>query len=217
VELTEAGSQVRTLDFEVVTQVEDRPYNYSLMIQQVDCSRESNQLKAPAGCFQYFDEEVGVIDSFNFDAGQYMNNQNYRICIGAVNQSCALSLSAADGHFGIHQSHPRQVFIDRSAVGAQSCNRDYLWIHHQNRHCGAYLSPVHGDTQSRPVISGRYGSVYQMEFRTAVPARFDTMNRGAGFRLAYRQLAADSGECPARKVVDDKSARPRWNRMQILA
>ena len=66
-------------------------------------------------------------------------------------------------------------------------------------------------------LGGRYGSVYQMEFRTAVPARFDTMNRGAGFRLAYRQLAADSGECPARKVVDDKSARPRWNRMQILA
>ena len=44
-ELTEAGTNVRTLDFNIVTQIEGLAYNYSLVIQQIDCREESTQLK----------------------------------------------------------------------------------------------------------------------------------------------------------------------------
>ena len=36
---------MRTLDFNIVTQIEGLAYNYSLVIQQIDCREESTQLK----------------------------------------------------------------------------------------------------------------------------------------------------------------------------
>ena len=46
-ELAEAGANARTLDFNVVTQIEGIAYNYSLIIQQIDCREQPLLLPSP--------------------------------------------------------------------------------------------------------------------------------------------------------------------------
>ena len=37
--------------------------------------------RAPDGCLQYFTEETGSIESFNFDGSHLLENMDYKICI----------------------------------------------------------------------------------------------------------------------------------------
>ena len=49
-------------------------YNWGLWITQLPCDG-SRLLTAPTGCFQYFLESSGSLTSYNFQGGQYLNNQ----------------------------------------------------------------------------------------------------------------------------------------------
>ena len=49
-------------------------YNWGLWITQLPCDG-SRLLTAPTGCFQYFLESSGDLKSYNFQGGQYLNNQ----------------------------------------------------------------------------------------------------------------------------------------------
>jgi hypothetical protein len=69
--------------------------------------------QAPTGCFQYFNSRAGVIKSFNFEGGQYWNNQNYRICVQTIDNSCTLALSSTEGDFGIHKARSRRLPANR--------------------------------------------------------------------------------------------------------
>lgn len=113
VQLTEPDGQDRTVEFTVDTTVADYLYRYSLVVQQIDC-RLPNPSQAPRGCFQYFyTGRSGVIKSFNYDGGQYTNNQSYRICVRAIDQSCTLTLSSRSGDFGLSRATSSRVTSDR--------------------------------------------------------------------------------------------------------
>ena len=63
------------------------------------------------------------------------------------------------------------------------------------------------------------GGLFQMEFRTGVPDRFDSIQRGVGFRIEFRQLVPGSDGCPSRMgAVGSRRSdgRARWNRMQVF-
>jgi len=64
---------------------------------------------APAGCAQYFTEGRGVLKSFNFDGGQYYNNQAYRICIKSGKNACAIAFRSNDAGFGIQKLNSRRI------------------------------------------------------------------------------------------------------------
>ena len=49
-------------------------YNWGLWITQLPCDG-SRLLTAPTGCFQYFLESSGIMRSYNYQGGQYLNNQ----------------------------------------------------------------------------------------------------------------------------------------------
>ena len=52
-------------------------YNWGLWITQLPCDG-SRLLTAPTGCFQYFLESSGSLTSYNFQGGQYLNNQVFK-------------------------------------------------------------------------------------------------------------------------------------------
>lgn len=69
------------------------PYAWSLRVTQIECTEKGalarhNDLRAPAGCLQYFTEPTGVIQSFNLNSqnGPYLGNMNYAICIRRLTQ-----------------------------------------------------------------------------------------------------------------------------------
>ncbi|KAF2349745.1 hypothetical protein FHG87_019499, partial [Trinorchestia longiramus] len=55
-------------------------------------------LLAPAGCLQYFIEQEGVIESFNYYNGQYLNNLLYNICLKAPTTASILQFSVSRNH-----------------------------------------------------------------------------------------------------------------------
>ena len=59
---------------------QESDYNWGLWITQLPCDG-SRLLTAPTGCFQYFLESSGIMRSYNFQGGQYLNNQVKRIKI----------------------------------------------------------------------------------------------------------------------------------------
>ena len=55
-------------------------YNWGLWITQLPCDG-SRLLTAPTGCFQYYLESSGSLKSYNFQGGQYLNNQVIQLLI----------------------------------------------------------------------------------------------------------------------------------------
>ncbi|XP_023329552.1 uncharacterized protein LOC111702177 isoform X2 [Eurytemora carolleeae] len=52
--------------------------DFSIKVTQIECSSKD---RAPDGCLQYFTEETGSIESFNFDGSHLLENMDYKICI----------------------------------------------------------------------------------------------------------------------------------------
>ncbi|KAK2727625.1 uncharacterized protein LOC136030288 [Artemia franciscana] len=189
----------RHVDLTVVTVPSGYLYRYGMLVRQIECFKKSH-LEAPAGCAQYFTEGRGVLKSFNFDGGQYYNNQAYRICIKSGKNACAIAFRSNDAGFGIQKLNSRRIPATHAGVGAKVCNRDYIWLPDgvpdflpgtpsQDRYCGGVLSPFHGDSSSRPVLSMIKNSVITLEFRTGLPRKFNANHHGPGFKLAYVQLS----------------------------
>ncbi|KAI9563173.1 hypothetical protein GHT06_010631 [Daphnia sinensis] len=204
VELTETGTNPRHVDFKVNTKAAGFPYRYSMIINQINCDLPSPD-KAPTGCFQYFNSRSGVIKSFNFEGGQYWNNQNYRICIRSISDSCTLSLSSTEGDFGLQKAISRRVPANRAGVGIKACPRDYLSIpgtirseeksqsgESNDRYCGSKFSDRPADFRHRVVMARMQNDVHIMTFRAGVPQHYNASHHGPGFRIDFEQI----NECP---------------------
>lgn len=64
------------------------PFMWNMRVTQMDCQENgplarNSELRAPAGCLQYFHEPNGFIQSFNLNSqyGRYLAGMNYAICI----------------------------------------------------------------------------------------------------------------------------------------
>jgi len=73
------------------TQV-DRKWN--IMVSQI--SSTQTELLAPRGCLQYFREDRGTLETFNFDNGngQLLNNHMYTMCIEQNDLFCDVAISS---------------------------------------------------------------------------------------------------------------------------
>ena len=141
-------SKPRSIEFHVITKARGFPYRYAVNIQQIDCSSEFNEIRgklhviainrmrtlklefcilnfvaAPRGCLQYYPHPSGVMKSFNYEAGQYYNNVNYRICLRSASQTCALALAAPDGQFGLHKANSGKIPRNRLVVSTSTSFR----------------------------------------------------------------------------------------------
>ena len=72
---------------------------WNIYIRQID-SDETEDL-APRGCLQYFKEDIGTLETFNFNSGngELLNNQMYSMCIKQKDAYCDIALQSSTGEF----------------------------------------------------------------------------------------------------------------------
>lgn len=71
---------------------------WTATVTQIDCPEKAflsqyDKLLAPTGCLQYFTEDNGTIESFNYNQGNgpYLGNFSYAICVRRTAQQNQLS------------------------------------------------------------------------------------------------------------------------------
>merc|ERR1712013_527804 len=62
---------------------------FTIKVTQIECSSKT---KAPNGCLQYFTEDTGTIETFNYNsaAGVLLVNQDYSSCVRTGRTYCAI-------------------------------------------------------------------------------------------------------------------------------
>lgn len=65
---------------------------WKIKFKQIDSS-ETDEL-APRGCLQYFQDEIGTLETFNFDSGngELLNDHKYNMCIEQKDAYCDIAL-----------------------------------------------------------------------------------------------------------------------------
>ncbi|XP_076049621.1 uncharacterized protein LOC143030354 [Oratosquilla oratoria] len=76
--------------------------SWYISVKQIDCRHQAH-LMAPPGCRQYFTQSSGTLKSFNWEDGQYLVSQHYRICIKARPGACSVTYIATSGEFMIEK------------------------------------------------------------------------------------------------------------------
>ena len=85
-------------------------------------------IQAPTGCFQYHFDTSGLMKSFNYEGGQYLNNQHYRICILASSDACQIEYTS-EGEFMLEKwGNYKTVPYTRAGSTSTYCVQDYLSI-----------------------------------------------------------------------------------------
>jgi len=101
---------------------------FTIKVTQIECSSKT---KAPNGCLQYFTEDTGTIETFNYNsaAGVLLVNQDYSSCVRAGRTYCAIcyfsdsfklsvpNAITAIGAFGVDTNcgmHHSQAYADAS-------------------------------------------------------------------------------------------------------
>ncbi|XP_053604556.1 uncharacterized protein LOC128671812 isoform X1 [Plodia interpunctella] len=166
---------------------------FSIKITQVSVTDE---LAAPTGCFQYFTETQGIIESLNYrdksDIGiartpQYLNNLNYAICISRAAQTCSVTYTNSNYYMQIvNYDADGLPVIPKGQAGVEifNCPSDWLLIS-ATRLCGERLndgSVVQDFSLDAPVTDYGAGPIV-VWFRT------DEGYVGRGFQLRYQQNA----------------------------
>merc|ERR1719495_702953 len=71
---------------------------FTIKVTQIECSSKT---KAPNGCLQYFTEDTGTIETFNYNsaAGVLLVNQEYSACVRSNRLMCTICYSAETTDF----------------------------------------------------------------------------------------------------------------------
>ena len=222
----------REIDFLVETS-KSSDYKWGLWITQIFCDgtrtiQVDNQLRfmlneiynsqAPTGCFQYHFDTSGLMKSFNYEGGQYLNNQHYRICILASNDACQIEYTS-EGEFMLEKwGNYKTVPYTRAGATSTYCVQDYLSIPgasnstaapSSDRFCGGQLNSQHGARSSQPLVSRVRSRLATLELHTggketlvypfieichigAPAGRYYQEHHSPGFRLKFSQTACSA-------------------------
>jgi len=84
-----ASSQCNNLNANIGSASTATTSAFTVKVTQVPCSSKT---KAPNGCLQYFTEDTGTIETFNYNsaAGHLLVNQDYSSCVRAGRTYCAI-------------------------------------------------------------------------------------------------------------------------------
>ncbi|XP_052741096.1 uncharacterized protein LOC112045699 [Bicyclus anynana] len=163
---------------------------FSIKITQLT---PSDDLAAPTGCLQFFKENHGHIESFNYrqrsEIGitrtpSYLNNLNYAMCVERAPASCSITYTNV-GKMQIVNYDTEGIPIippEQAGVEILNCPSDWLLIA-ALRLCGERLndgSVIQDFTLDAPVTDDAAGPI-------VVWFRSDGVYAGRGFRFYYQQ------------------------------
>ncbi|KAF6202643.1 hypothetical protein GE061_003042 [Apolygus lucorum] len=175
-----------------VSVVSSNPQDFMIRVTQI-C--DGDRLQAPKHCLQYYMDNQGVVESFNYlnEAGRtsgYLNNLDYAVCIRKGIGMCSIMYSnEANGvemPFDINNvDSDGGPTVPDGEAGAEvfNCPDDYIAVRNV-RLCGQKVNDatVQPDfTQNAPVIDSSTGP-FTLSFVT------DRSISGLGFRLKYEQV-----------------------------
>ncbi|XP_031766590.2 uncharacterized protein LOC113509880 [Galleria mellonella] len=152
-----------------------------------------DELAAPNGCFQFFVESHGYMESFNYrdksDIGipryqTYLNNMNYAMCIKRAPGTCSVTYSKSDNMQIVNYDTDGLPVIPPGQAGVEifNCPNDWLLIS-AIRLCGDRLNDgsVLQDFSLDASITDNNGGPIVVWFRS------DGGYVGRGFKLHYQQ------------------------------
>ncbi|CAG9562706.1 unnamed protein product [Danaus chrysippus] len=163
---------------------------YSIKITQLTAW---DQLAAPTGCLQYFKEDQGHLESFNYRdrseigilrSSSYMNNFNYAMCIERAPNSCSVTYTNVGEMQIVNYDTDGLPVIPPQQAGVEifNCPTDYLLIA-AVRLCGERLndgSVLQDFSLDAPVTDDSAGPI-------VIRFRSDGIYTGRGFKLHYQQ------------------------------
>merc|ERR1712012_38906 len=123
--------------------------DFSIKVTQIECS---SPVRAPDGCLQYFTEETGTIESFNFQGDHLLENMDYTICIRDGESMCGIRYTEDPSESEPFRMSTREwTAADMLSTGAAGPL--------QGDHCSmeAFISIINGYTAtSNSQTSGTY-------------------------------------------------------------
>ena len=177
---------------------------WSIKMTQHSCT---DWWRAPPDCLQYMTASTGFIQSFNYDGGVHLANQNYQICMRTGRGMCKISYVATSTSF--QMSGPSTTLA--SLVQSNSCTEDYITIPggtnpalptgptapltYIYRYCGGILSYTSAATATATISTtfvpfriGVYTDGGETDSYTAPTTTYTTEN-SLGFNLYYSQTS----------------------------
>jgi len=144
------------LTFSLVGDSTSRQWN--ILVTQLACT---DPWRAPADCFQYHTGVFGNVQSMNFEKGQILSSQAYRICFRQELEYCAItftaSLDTSPDPFEMLTNSPGTI------TTAGNCKTTYVGIpqggdsgqmdSRAQRYCGSYFDSSEGSTRNGQVTT----------------------------------------------------------------
>ncbi|TRY80076.1 hypothetical protein TCAL_09320 [Tigriopus californicus] len=185
--ILEADANCNRLNFDWF---ENAPRQWRILITQVPCNSPN---KAPEGCTQYFTGIMGTVESYNFQGGTHLANQDYLNCVRTELGFCQIewSHSPLEGDFSISADKP-------GGSSGDNCSLDYVGIlggflpgndpfnnPNNDRFCGSGLmSRTSTITSTISSIQVPFG----LRFVTDLGETDDVDDLQGGFKLNYMQI-----------------------------
>ncbi|TRY81120.1 hypothetical protein TCAL_11850 [Tigriopus californicus] len=152
----------------------------------------------PPGCSMYLTGTSGQFQSYNYNGGYHLNNQNHKICFRQEEGYCRIQYTQTDDPFSF--KFTGRANSRRASSGDRFCRGDYLFIpngrnsdcrgtlgtSHKDRFCGSVLNCIQGTTKRRTIISDVPGPFYVQYVTDARDNDFP--NNNFGFSLKYMQI-----------------------------
>ena len=170
---------------------------FDIKVTQIPCDVNYDP---PNGCLQYHTGIDGRFETFNFDGGQHLRNQNYRVCVRQEEGYCCIVwMQCANDAFRLNSATSGD--FDKAQIGS-NCSEDYIEIEAssqsgggniQDRYCGGQLNGVPESTVDAKIKD----CTPPFEVSVVTDATDDTIDSGAnantGVCLEYTQEPCGSG------------------------
>jgi len=193
-EVGSSGDSVQ-LDISLTGTTDDRSWN--ILVSQIACT---DPWRAPDDCLQYHTGNSGGFKSFNFDNGQVLSSQNYRICIRQEIDFCSIAYSPVI--VSSSSSDPDSFELPTSTTGGTTtttnCKQAYIGIpiggdtgtgdSQANRYCGSYFDSQEGSTRNGMVTA----AVAPFEVYFFSDSAKTDKSGDTGFNINYRQKLCSS-------------------------
>ncbi|XP_076049437.1 uncharacterized protein LOC143030159 [Oratosquilla oratoria] len=164
-------------NFETGSSTFDR--KFKIKISMIPCKQ-----RVPCGCGQYFTENTGTIQSFNYGTGRfYLAGMNYGICLRKEKNRCTVTLDRAGPSFVACTDLYRQPLGATSQVGGLMA-LDVMNMYCQIPAANDFVAPFSQPAVSATTVNNGPINIWFQSTEDAVPNR-DLINGNSGFHQTF--------------------------------